>query len=433
MIRYRLCVLLFVLAAVDANAQTSLQIPLQFDFINPGAKSLALGGAYVGLADDATAAFANPAGLTQLGASEVSVELRASRGVTPFLERGRLSGSLFNIGIDTVQGPVFANSIGTDVGAGFVSGVYVHPSHRWVVAGYRHNLARIDQSFLTQGLFQRARDSSSDVRDRPQEAIRQIAITSYGASGSYKLSRRVAVGGSLTLYDFHMDSTFRRFATLGGFTGLADLQNETGRATQKGNDVSLAPTVGLLVGDGPWHLGLNYRRGASFTYTTADGDAPPVTPTFRVPHTLAFGGSYRVQPRLTLTGEVTRVVYSRLREDFITDQANKTGRAASFDLSDGTEIHGGVQYALPTLKGRPRLRGGVWVDPDHTIKFTPLAGGNSEDHIFDERFLVALSNGKTRVHGTGGVGLTLSPHTEWNAGIDIASEQFRFSTSFIIR
>ena len=432
MIRSVLCVALLLLA-MDAGAQTSLQIPLQFDFINPGAKSLALGGAYVGLADDATATFANPAGLTQLGASEVSAELRASRVVTPFLERGRLSGSLLNIGIDTVQGPVFANSTGTDVEPGFVSGVYVRPSHRWVVAGYRHALVRIDQSFLSQGVFQRAPDKFSDERDRPQLAIRKISITSYGASGSYKLSRTVAVGGSLTLYDFHIDSTFTRYLPLGGFTGPADLQNENGRATQKGNDVALAPTVGVLVGDGPWHLGLNYRRGASFTYTTVDGDLPPVEPTFRVPHTLAFGASYRVQPRLTLTGEITRVMYSRLRDDFVTDQANKTGRADSFNLHDGTEIHGGVQYALPALKGRPRLRGGLWVDPDHTIKFTPLVGGNSADRIFDERFLVALSKGKTRLHGTGGVGLTFTPHTEWNAGIDVASEQFRFSTSFIIR
>ena len=432
MIRH-LCLLLLLLTAVDANAQTSLQIPLQFDFVNPGAKSLALGGAYVGLADDATAAFANPAGLTQLGASEVSAELRASKVTTSFLERGRLSGSLLNIGIDTVQGPVFANSTGSDIGAGFVSGIYVHPSHRWVVAGYRHELARIDQSFLSQGVFQRAPDRFSDERDRPQEAIRKIAITSYGASGSYKLSRRIAVGGSLTLYHFHIDSTFRRFIPLGGFTGLADLQNEDGRATQKGDDIGLAPTLGILVGDGPWRLGLNYRQGASFTYTTVDGNLPPVEPTFRVPHTVAFGASYRVQSRLTLTGEVTRVMYSRLRDDFVTDQANKTGRADSFSISSGTEVRGGIQYALPALKGRPRLRVGLWRDPDHTIKFTPLAGGGSADRIFDERFLAALSKGKTRLHGTGGVGLTFTPHTEWNAGIDVASEQFRFSTSFIIR
>ncbi len=143
-------------APAEVLAQgTSLQIPLQFDFLNPGAKSLALGGAFAGLADDATATFANPAGLTQLNASEISVEVRGSYLSTPFLERGRLSGVPSNIGTDTIAGPVFDDSTGSHVGLGFIAGVYAHPSHRWVIAGYRHELARVDQTFVSNGVFQK--------------------------------------------------------------------------------------------------------------------------------------------------------------------------------------------------------------------------------------------------------------------------------------
>ena len=49
---------------------------LQFNFGNPGARSLGMGGAFLGLADDASAAEANPAGLTILRKPEVSVEGR---------------------------------------------------------------------------------------------------------------------------------------------------------------------------------------------------------------------------------------------------------------------------------------------------------------------------------------------------------------------
>src|SRR3954453_7227001 len=49
---------------------------LQFNFGNPGARSLGMGGAFLGLADDASAAEANPAGLTILRKPEVSVEAR---------------------------------------------------------------------------------------------------------------------------------------------------------------------------------------------------------------------------------------------------------------------------------------------------------------------------------------------------------------------
>src|SRR5213079_2894630 len=49
---------------------------LQFNFGNPGARSLGMGGAFLGLADDASAAEANPAGLTILRKPQVSVEIR---------------------------------------------------------------------------------------------------------------------------------------------------------------------------------------------------------------------------------------------------------------------------------------------------------------------------------------------------------------------
>src|SRR6201982_695864 len=49
---------------------------LQFNFGNPGARSLGMGGAFIGLADDASAAEANPAGLTILRKKEFSVEAR---------------------------------------------------------------------------------------------------------------------------------------------------------------------------------------------------------------------------------------------------------------------------------------------------------------------------------------------------------------------
>src|ERR1700752_2465848 len=49
---------------------------LQFNFGNPGARSLGMGGAFLGLADDASAAEANPAGLTILRKPEFSIEAR---------------------------------------------------------------------------------------------------------------------------------------------------------------------------------------------------------------------------------------------------------------------------------------------------------------------------------------------------------------------
>src|SRR5207247_4862817 len=48
---------------------------LLFNFSNPGARSLALGGAFIGLADDASGAETIPAGLTVLRKPEFSLEV----------------------------------------------------------------------------------------------------------------------------------------------------------------------------------------------------------------------------------------------------------------------------------------------------------------------------------------------------------------------
>src|SRR5438477_11736024 len=51
----------------------------QFNFNNPGARSLGMGGAFVAVADDATAVVANPAGLTILQRPELSAEVKFTR------------------------------------------------------------------------------------------------------------------------------------------------------------------------------------------------------------------------------------------------------------------------------------------------------------------------------------------------------------------
>jgi hypothetical protein len=65
-------------------------------FTNPGARSIALGGAFAAIADDATAAFANPAGLVQILRPELSVELRGTAAVadsdTPYDVANSVSG-----------------------------------------------------------------------------------------------------------------------------------------------------------------------------------------------------------------------------------------------------------------------------------------------------------------------------------------------------
>ncbi len=56
-----------------AQLESALLSKLRFNLTNPGGKSLAMGGAFSAIADDATAALANPAGLGLISSIEVGV------------------------------------------------------------------------------------------------------------------------------------------------------------------------------------------------------------------------------------------------------------------------------------------------------------------------------------------------------------------------
>jgi hypothetical protein len=436
-----LLVLLPCVAPDVARAQSSLQFPLQFDFINPGAKSKAMGGAFAGVADDATATFANPAGLMQVLTPEVSLEGRYSRFESPFLERGRLSGSVFDQGTDTVQGPLFADATVTDKGLGFASVVYARPLLRWRVAAYRHELVRIDQSLQSNGVFQQAAEEFTSRREAPLEGMREVSVTSYGVSAAYGLPRRVYVGAGVAFHSFSLRSRFRRLDTV-GFSGPPNpAAQERGRSTQSGDDVGVSASVGALVELGErGRLGVTYRHGPSFRFDTLDGDDPLRESTFRIPSTAAVGASFKPTPGLTLAVEVTRVQFSRLRRDFVIDQALGAGLDDSFTIDNGTELHGGVEYLpltpaqAPRLRFAPAFRAGIWFDPDHSVKFDPPRPAVTiGDRLAYERHRAALSTGKDLVHYTAGVGLSLTARLEVNAALDASARTRIVAMSFIVR
>ena len=123
-----------LLAAGGATAQEPI-IPLQFSFSDPGARSLGFGGAFVALADDATAAIANPAGLVQLVRPEVSIEGRHWSFSTPYTLRGRAEGLPSGFGIDNVVGLETATSETALNALSYLS--FVYPGGRWSVAAFR--------------------------------------------------------------------------------------------------------------------------------------------------------------------------------------------------------------------------------------------------------------------------------------------------------
>ena len=72
----------FAITDNEANAS------IPFSFASPGARALGMGGAFLGLSDDASAAYSNPAGLTQLASPEIAAEFRSTSTDTRWLDGG---------------------------------------------------------------------------------------------------------------------------------------------------------------------------------------------------------------------------------------------------------------------------------------------------------------------------------------------------------
>ncbi len=179
-------------------------------FTNPGARSIGLGGAFVAIADDATAAFANPAGLVQILRPEISVELR---GTASRLDRE------------------IPYNLATGVsGLGFFS--FVYPSRSWALALYSHQLASIGFTFTY-----------------PDTLTQEFTVRSYAAAAAFEITEHLSLGAGLSYFDGERSPA-------AGLTGFSDA------------DWGLSAGV-LWNVSRAWNLAGFYRQGPEFESSAA--------------------------------------------------------------------------------------------------------------------------------------------------------------------
>lgn len=211
---------LLLLICPIARAQSTVEPPI----VSPGARSLGLGGAFVAVADDATAAWANPSGLMQLARPEISLEGR--------------SWSEDREGVASNESTL-----------GFLS--FVLPRQKWSIAIYTQTLTSLE--FPTQW----------QVNNNELEPLSGLVIGNFGVSAALRLSEAVSIGFGLTAFaGVFTDGTFDPDQTEPFWDDNA--QNDAGA------------TAGVLwnLGDA-WALGASYRSGADFSF---DGGGRAIIP-----------------------------------------------------------------------------------------------------------------------------------------------------------
>ena len=124
-----------------------------------------------------------------------------------------------------------------------------------------------------------------------------------------------------------------------------------------------------------------------------------------------------------------RVQYSRLKEDFITFQAISTGTQEQLQISDGNEVHFGAEYVFAQVPHTPAVRGGIWYDPGHAVRYI----SDNSNSPTDVRMKATLPGGEDLVHYCLGFGIPLSSAFEFNIGADVSKERRYVSASFVAR
>lgn len=450
--RRSLFALVLCLAALPMAAQnTDIEAlaGLQFNFGNPGARSLGMGGAFLGLADDASAAEANPAGLTILRRPEVSIEARNYQEQQIFTT----SGTFPDIGRTAFSHYSQAAEVT------FAS--FVYPKKNWVIGGYYHQPLRnvgagrdvdIQTNQLTgrvsatvPNFFLASQNPTGPLTKAQCEALRKskndffacleytvlpfvsavdVQERTYGLSGAYKFGK-LSVGATLRLQTLSESALTFRFdpdtlePTSIVAQGTGDL---TSAKSEPGVEKDLTYTIGVkYTHNDRFSAGASYKKGAKFkapTFVANDqtgGSFVKISnTTFHIPDVYGAGISMKPTPwELIINVDAVRVTYSHLVDDFFSINSNIRKLGQVFQAKDITEIHLGGEYAILSLKLPVFIRGGAWRDPVHSVEF--VGPTNSVETIADA---ILYPKGESSTHFSVGAG------TAWkNFQIDAAYDR----------
>jgi long-chain fatty acid transport protein len=425
-------------------AQTNVEVSqgIQFEFRNPGARSLGMGGAFVGLADDVTAALANPAGLKALSKLEVTVEGRLQELITPFVFGGRVSGTPSNLGIDRVGNPIIREANTRQAAPAFVSVAWASAKRPLAIAAYRHQTVNFRTEIRTDGAFNDNPLTPIGNRYYPVVAESDLKIANYGVAASYNWRRCktdstgartcadvVSVGAGASLYDFNLDSTTTRYddilMSVDSFIGPATYNRPFNLQTEQGSGRKVGGNVGIMVAPTrKFQLGASVRYAPKFDYSVVLSLSNDTTPlnesaTFSIPLYASFGGAFRPTDATVLVVDYQRVGYSKLGSSTRDIFALSSEAPRRYIADDANQVHFGVEHQFLNSKVTPALRFGAWYDPDHAVR-----SADAKDPLFRA--------GEDVWHYTGGFGIVFG-RMEISAAGDFSRRGNLGSASMVVR
>jgi long-chain fatty acid transport protein len=394
----------------------------QFSFVNPGARSGAMGGAFIGLADDATAAEANPAGLVILTKPEVSFEYRNTE-----FDAARLndfsSVQEEGLGLSVLS----QNTLEELNQPSFMSVVY--PFRVGTVAFSRQELSRteggIDETFLLTGggedlLF--ATIASQDQK-----------IVNYNFSFGSKLTDRFSVGATARISKLDWVASVQNILFLGNLTFPLFQTAIDDSDTAFGWNVG-----GLFTANSHVSVGAVYKKNPRFEVTEvesgpASNEPGPFVNVLNVPDTLGVGVAVKPNDKITVVADIVRVENSDLAEDIAIGRnvltSGFTGNDIIYTIDDAWDFHVGTEFVIFLGSIPVALREGYYRRSSSSlvVESSPGVGGS------DETLNALFKAREDEHHFTIGNGFVFGSHFQIDWAIDLANLQDSFILSTVVR
>jgi long-subunit fatty acid transport protein len=456
-----------------AQLDSALLSKLRFNLSNPGGKSLAMGGAFSAIADDATAALANPAGLGLISSIEIAVSgKRVDETLALATARSLATGSLV-----TPYPPVTTSSVGLDASSTAVefAGVVVPISRRLVAAlTYAENLRFEGDAGPGGYQYLELRDNRSGG------TTRRDFLYEYREFGSARLSNRVLaaslafrvteslrLGGGITLNR----ATFGLEGDSGGphrivsRTFLSPTAEEI-RTVTMGVEGLSGTQVGFVAGvhadllsDGRLTFGADYRWTPAAEGTLViGGDVPAALAAqtarafrFQVPSDASVGLAAHPMPGLTIAAELQWVRYGDIFDRAL-PVVSYAGLAGPFpgvpvsgvlaDLSPAPNVFVprlGFEYVAGGKDVRVAVRVGYHREPAHGVTASLAARDGSgqpfpiTDPPYSESVSAVFDGGKADDRFTGGLGLTFARALSLDFGFDVGRDSRQLAVSLFYR
>lgn len=378
------CMCATVLTCSIASAQTPgppVRVGLDAAVASPpspvgaGARATGLGSAFIAIADDATAASWNPAGLIQLERPEISAV-------------GRLAHQVDRVGTIRTQTPSGLEGVDTfaelDVGTGRTTRADLNYASAALPFSWRGRNMVVSLnyqqvlSFDREFDYSRAESTLETVESRSIEFVQEGSLYALSPALAVELGPRLSVGATLNYWfdGLGNDYAWRRKnrLTTEGTGGEPDAI--TTDQFEYRNFRGVNGTFGLL-----WRIADRWTFGAvvdlpfegRFTLETSavTPDGQRIGAHFpdlglELPLSYGFGVSFRPDDAWLLSIDATRVHWSDFRlTDNLGGETLVTGDpAGTVSVDDLTTVRAGVEYLLMLPELLLAVRGGAFYDPE---------------------------------------------------------------------